>query len=122
MKILVRRSRDSTVLKAGIGRIIMFSCFSISFEPEGWEFSVDGSYPINDSFSLFGKLGVLSWELESDIEGLVSLDKESGTDVFFGLGGDYNLSENLSIRTEWERYDIENTDFDLWSLGIIFRL
>lgn len=112
----------SDFLVFGPESLIAAASHSISYEPSLWELSVLGKYPMGDRFSLFGKLGLSSWELESDYEGLSKRPDESGTDVFVGLGCEYGLSDKFSVRAAWDRYAIDSADVDLWSVGIVFHL
>ena len=72
----------------------------------------------------FGKLGVVYWDADSRLQGgLAGLDlssSDSGTDLAFGLGGQFNLG-SLSLRLEYENFDVSGTDqLDMWSLGLIY--
>jgi len=93
--------------------------YSATLEITGFELAAVGSYPINDQLSLLGKLGFLRWDAEFDFSGLGSVST-SGTDIFFGLGGQYNLSDNLDVRATWERYTVEDTDADLLSASVVY--
>ncbi len=69
------------------------------------------SQPIADDIEVFGKLGAMFWKTEGDMsydhdDRSVNTD-EDGTSVLFGLGASYNLSDNWSIRGEWERYNVD---------------
>ena len=57
--------------------------------------------PINDQFSVFGKLGVA--------DNKVSLNDpifrgDSKTEVYAGIGGQYNLNQKVALTLEYERY------------------
>ena len=101
---------------------------SAEAEVDGFFLAGIGSWPINERFSVFGKLGVLFWDVEVDASGggvSVSED-ETGTDILFGLGGEYSFTNQLAARIEWERFDgvgdsdVGNTDIDLFSASLIF--
>jgi len=71
---------------------------------------VVGILPISNEFSLFGKLGFISWN--SDVT--VSLAgfgtgkaNESDIDLAFGLGAQYNFTKNIGVRAEYEAFDID---------------
>lgn len=86
-------------------------------------FDVVGVLPLNEQFSLFGKIGVHAWQVEQSgtIFGMPFSDSADGTDLTFGLGAQYDFNEKLGIRAEWERFDVDNTDVDLLSAGVVFR-
>lgn len=93
---------------------------SASVEVDGFQFAAVGTYPINPQFSIFGKIGVYMWDasLKSTIGVSASDD---GTDLMFGAGVGWNFTPNLTLRAEWERFDLDDVDADLLSASIVFR-
>ena len=97
--------------------------FNTDLESESWSISAVGILPLNDQFSLFARLGVNVWNIDISASGtgsgaVVVSDSEDGTDVVYGLGAAYNITQNLSVRGEWERYDFDGDDVDLLSVGL----
>lgn len=92
-------------------------------ELTGFNIAALGSFPINEQFSVFGKLGLFIWDVEaSDVTGGVPFSaKTDGTDISFGLGVGYNFTRNLGVRAEWERFKLDEADSDLLSIGIVWR-
>lgn len=91
-------------------------------ESNAWELVGVGLFPLNESFSLLGKLGAYRGEAEGS--GL----RETRTDLTYGLGAEYHMNRNLGVRLEWQRY----TDFgggafgsrgdqDILAAGVIYR-
>lgn len=66
-----------------------------------WELVGLGIYPLNERFSVFGKLGAYRGTAKG--AGIT----ERRNDLTFGLGGQYDVGRNLGVRLEWQRY----TDF-----------
>jgi len=62
------------------------------------EISAVGSFPINEQFFLFGKLGMAS-TTESGLG--LSATRAAAT---FGFGGQYNISPTTGIRFGWDQY------------------
>ncbi len=99
-----------------------FSNVSASVEVTGFEIATVGNLPINSQFSLFGKVGLLFWDAEisaSNSSGSASAS-ETDSDVFFGVGGQYEISGNLAIRGSWERYATGDIDIDFLSASAVF--
>jgi OOP family OmpA-OmpF porin len=75
--------------------------------------SVIGSYPIN-KVSLFAKLGMHSWILnyENTGPGFSRTGTESGTNMFYGIGADYEITKRVSVRLDYNKYELklENND------------
>ena len=73
--------------------------------------------------SVLGKIGLHNWKAKGT--GGSSSSTDDGTDLFFGLGGEYSLTENVGIRVEWERYrfeaDGESDDIDAFSASIVYQ-
>lgn len=97
--------------------------------------SVDGSFgPIRgeyrlkgyDAFALglfevglvdiYGKAGLVRWDSEARITSLPSAD-DDGTDPAFGAGIQAHFG-SLSARLEYERFNLDDADVDLITLGL----
>ena len=97
-------------------------------EADGVQFAVIGNVPVNDRLYIMAKAGFFMWDLSaslSDITGTESGD-EDGTDLFFGLGLNYAITDKVSIRGEWEMYSMDigfagDIDVNLLSAGVTFR-
>jgi OOP family OmpA-OmpF porin len=94
-----------------------------TLEAEAWTVSALGILPLGESFSLFGRLGVNFWNADVSAVGTgggvtaVAAGDEDGTDMVYGAGASYSFTPNFSVRGEWERYDFDDGEVDLWSAG-----
>lgn len=71
--------------------------------------------PINEDFSIYGKIGAAFWD--QDINTL-SYD---GTDMMTGIGAKYRFMDQYHARLEWERYGTKlETDLISVSVGLQF--
>jgi opacity protein-like surface antigen len=77
------------------------SAFAVGFLPTG---------PVD----LFAKLGLISWD--SKISGDFSDD---GTDLAYGVGAQFRVL-GLSIRAEYEKFDVSDVDLDMISVGLTY--
>lgn len=120
------------------GSYIDFGDFSASYSDaylkpnnelstDGFGAAMLGRLPIQGGFSIHGKLGMVAWDAES--KGGYSYDKslsadsnsDDGTDPFYGLGAEY-ASNNITIRGEYVRYDINSdVDIDMLSASLGYR-
>jgi OOP family OmpA-OmpF porin len=64
-----------------------------------------GTWPIADKWSLLGRAGLARADFNS------SLGQETGTGLKLGAGVQYDVSRNLALRAEYERYRL-NSVFD----------
>jgi OmpA-OmpF porin, OOP family len=93
-----------------------------------------GRYPITNRFSVFGKLGFYRGEAEAgssfSVPGfsISGSEKETNSDVTYGAGLMFDLTRNLALRGEWQRYSDMGggqvggqTDVDVMSVGLQVR-
>lgn len=75
----------------------------------------------NSSVVPFAKLGLHRWEIDTTVSGASSVAtvSDDGVDIFFGLGADISITESMSIRAEYESYDVDGDDVDNISIGLI---
>jgi OmpA-OmpF porin, OOP family len=96
----------------------------ISAESTALDLSVIAAFPIGESFSIYGRLGGYRAETEARA-GILTAD-DSNTGLTFGIGAGFNLSRNLGLRAEWQRYadvgdDDDESDIDVLSIGVLWR-
>ena len=87
---------------AGGGFLYAAGPVTAKVSADGLFFDVKGLLPLNEQFSLYGKLGLLKWSEEgtlSDSTGSLSGD-DDGTDIFFGVGASFNINHNISINAD----------------------
>lgn len=91
----------------------------------GGSVSVVGSYPFNERFSLFGKLGYA--RLTSKFSGGGTNPDAKSNAVTYGLGGQYNVTPSVGVRLGWDRYKFNDTTqqmngkANLYSVGALFK-
>ena len=93
---------------------------NLSVKVNGWD--VFGVVNLRLGFiDLFGKGGLFLWDSDSHV-GSVDAGSDNGTDPAYGVGAAVNLG-SLSIRAEWEKFDINNLDsVTMYSLGVAIKL
>lgn len=109
----------------------------LGLQTEAWTLAAKGTYPISENFSLFGKLGAGFWDqtllttnttyyiLNNDPRratmGTQVSESDSGTGLYYGVGASYDLGKYLTLRAEWERFDVDGTDIDAFSGGVVLK-
>ncbi len=92
----------------------------------GLELAGTGTVPITDQFGILAKLGVLFWGIHSEVGTGFERD-ENGTSFATGVGLKYDITKNVGIRLEWERFwqvgnsTIGESDVDLFTIGGLYR-
>jgi OOP family OmpA-OmpF porin len=102
---------------------------SASAEATALEFSALGMFPIAEGFSLYGKAGVYRGEVDSraSIAGLSGSASEDNTDFTLGAGVQFDMTRNIALRGEWQRYmdmggeETGESDVDLLSVNVLYR-
>ncbi len=89
----------------------------------GLNLSAVGVVPLGQRLALFGKVGMFLWYSEAtDVTGgFAFYSEEDGADLSLGLGASVAIGQKVSLRAEWERFDLSNVDVDLVTLGFAFR-
>lgn len=86
--------------------------------------SVLGRIPLGEIFSLYGKLGLASYEVEGKgrLNGDVIIE-ETGTedDVAYGFGAAVSVGASFELRAEYESISISDGDFTLLTVNGLFR-
>lgn len=63
---------------------------------------------------LFGKAGVADWNSDLRISDIK--DSDSGTDAFYGLGAKVQFG-SIGVRAEYERFDLDDYNLNLYTIG-----
>ena len=69
-------------------------------------------------FGVFAKAGMVSWDADLDVGGLSA--SEDGTDPAYGAGFRFTFS-SVEVRAEYEVFDFNAVDVDMYSLGVLWR-
>jgi hypothetical protein len=65
---------------------------------------------------LFARVGAVDWSADLSAEGF-GRDSEDGTDFTYGVGAQFRVW-SLSIRAEYEMFDLDDADVDMLSVGV----
>jgi OOP family OmpA-OmpF porin len=108
--------------KASISGSLSGIPFTGNIDVTAFTFAGVGTLPLNESFALFGKVGLWTWDATANVSALGSAGSadDSGTDVFFGVGARYNLNKNFALTLEVEMYDSDDS-VTMTSLGVRYQ-
>ncbi len=96
----------------------------VKAEADGWDLALVGSLPVSEKFSLTGRAGYLFWDadIKATATGLPSIsDNEDGNDLFYGVGAEYRFTNQWSLTGGWDRYELDDVDFDNLHVGVRYR-
>ena len=91
---------------------------SVDLDADGFSLSGVGFLPLSDNFDLFAKAGAYTWDVEAS--GVAGTLDDDGTDATYGVGARVGLNDNVALRAELERYEIDDYDVDVASVGVEF--
>ena len=93
---------------------------SASIALDGLNISALGRLPLNDVFSLFGKIGYASYDVEAEVRlgnTVVFSDSGSDEDLTYGIGAAFNFGPAFELRAEYEAFDVSD-DVDISMLFV----
>lgn len=100
---------------------------SAGIKANGYFVDLLGRMPVSTDVALLARIGVFNGHAKT--YGFPALgagpdQKDSSTDVKFGVGVSYAVNKSTAVRAEWERYRFkfqgDKGDVDLLSVGMIF--
>jgi OOP family OmpA-OmpF porin len=85
---------------------------SISADVTGWNVSAVGTLPLNDMFSVYGKLGYFRSKADATatVAGSLGRGTSRQSDVTAGIGARYHLTRNVSLLAEANYYGLGDND------------
>ncbi|MCG7588175.1 outer membrane beta-barrel protein [Photobacterium sp. OFAV2-7] len=98
----------------------LFGTNELTIEQDTLGASLIGILPVTDNFELFGKVGFHAWDATINLTSDVKVEAADGTDPMFGAGIAYKYNR-VSIQAEFERYQLDETDIDLMSIGLAYH-
>mgnify|MGYP000147276251 CR=1 FL=1 len=96
----------------------------IDTESNAWTLSAVGSYPLTDKFSVMAKAGAAYVQANTSTKVGGAVARRSGEDSYepyYGLGVTYALLDNIDLRAEWERFDLDKSNIDLMTAGFAMK-
>lgn len=88
----------------------------VSLSADGFTFGVAGSLPISARFALTGRLGMFFWDGAAEINNFSQASPED-SNLYFGAGASYALTSRLAVTGDWSRYDLEDAQSNVLSVG-----
>jgi OOP family OmpA-OmpF porin len=83
-----------------------------------------GLLPLTETFSLFGKIGFASYDIDAEVTVAGVGDgegSESESDMTYGVGGAISFAERFEVRVEYEAINVDGGDANMISVGGLIR-
>lgn len=87
----------------------------IETEADGISLSAVGFLPVGP-VDLFARVGAIDWSADLSSSGVGS-GSDDGTDLTYGIGAQFRVW-SLSVRAEYEMFDVSDADLDMISVGV----
>lgn len=102
---------------------------TVTFRIHGLTFSPLFEYPMTESLSLLGLLGVSYLKVNYDVSGgfgpgtstLGYSSSNTETNILYGMGFKYSIINNLKMRLLWEHYNTDITNINLVEVSVEYR-
>ncbi len=77
--------------------------------------------PLSQQLELTGRVGIHSWNLELSEEGFGTFAEDDGTDLFYGVGVNLDVTPNVGLGAHYTVYDFDEEDASVLSFNLLFR-
>jgi OmpA-OmpF porin, OOP family len=105
-------------LEAGVARLGKIDGNGVNAKGNALFVDAVGILPVAPQWSLLGSAGLATAKVKT------SNGNDSGTGLKLGLGAQYDINSNLSVRGQWERYRVsvfnDKPNVDQLSAGVSF--
>ena len=91
-----------------------------SLSADGFTFGIAGALPLSEKFALTGRLGMFFWDGAAEINNVSQASPED-SNLYYGAGASYAVTERFSLNADWSRYDLEESQSDVLSAGFQYR-
>ena len=92
---------------------------TVSLSADGFTIGANGSIPIGEQFSLFGRGGWFFWDGNAEINNISQATPED-TNLYLGVGASYSVRDHFRLIGDWTRYELESANSNVISLGFQF--
>lgn len=89
----------------------------VSLSADGFVFGARGTLPVGERFALQARLGSFFWNGSAQINA-VSVATPEDSNLFFGTGIRFGVTEKFFLEGDWTRYELEGTESDVFSFGV----
>lgn len=93
---------------------------SVSLSADGFTLGIAGALPLSEKFALTGRLGMFFWDGAAEINNVSQASPED-SNLYYGAGASYAVTERFSLNGDWSRYDLEDAQSDVLSIGFQYR-
>jgi opacity protein-like surface antigen len=95
----------------------------VELDVEAWTLSLRPIFPIGEVVDIYGRAGWTWYDAEATASaaGIDASVDDSGNEFTWGGGVDFHLGDLLTLRGDFSRIEIEDTDLNIISASILLR-
>lgn len=98
--------------------------YSATISADGFYVGPRLTFELAPKFEAYGRIGMLVWDGEfKDSDGYSVSD--DGSDIYFGIGAAYKISDQVSLGADWTRFTVESdgdeADIDTFGAKLKFN-
>lgn len=84
---------------------------------DGYTLGLKAGLPVNNMITIYAKGGQLWWQ--ADLHAIDGNDDINGSDIYYGVGASFALSDGWGVRLEYTRFDLKLERNDIGILADI---
>lgn len=88
-----------------------------SLSADGFTFGAAGGIPVSERFALTGRAGMFFWNGSAEINNVSQATPED-SNLYLGLGVQYDVGKRLQLTGDWTRYELESAVSGVFSVGL----
>lgn len=96
------------------------SLVTATLSADGFTLGALGNIPLSERFSIMGRAGMFFWDGDAEINNVSQATPED-SNLYLGAGINFQLSQKLALTGDWTRYDLEDTDSGVISIGLQYQ-
>ena len=116
------------------GKTLVISAGSgFKTKTESYALGAKYSSAIDDDFSVYGKAGMLFWDITASAVGTAVYDgvtysgsadiySKDGSDLYYGVGGSYKIDQTTSINADYMTVEVDGYDTDALTVAVVFDI
>lgn len=93
---------------------------TVSLSADGFTLGAVGSVPLTDRFSLMGRAGWYFWDGDAEINNVTQATPED-SNLYVGAGITFDVTERFQLTGDWTRYELEDVNSNVISIGLQYR-
>lgn len=91
----------------------------VEVDGDAYSLALLAKLPMGEKAAAYAKLGYAHINADANVGGIANVSADD-SDVLYGLGVSYSVTETVDLRLEWERMDFED-EVDTYSLGVSYN-